>query len=215
MTASVTDLATRRPARRPLQVLRIDASARTHGSTTRALTDAAIARLQATDPDLEVAVRDLTAGVPLIDEAWVEANFTPAEQRSPAQRDALAASDVLVAELQAADVLVIGLPVYNFGPPAALKAWIDQVARARVTFRYTPDGPVGLLAGKRAYVVAASGGTALGSDIDFATPYLRHVLGFLGITDVSLIGADRQMVDAEAARSGAAAALDQVLPLSA
>lgn len=183
------------------KVLRIDASMRREGSTTRALADRVIARLGAAD----VTTRDLADGIGLIDEAWIGANFTPPDARSAGQRGALAASDALVAELEAADVVVIGVPVYNFGVPAALKAWIDQVARARVTFRYTENGPVGLLTGKRAILVAASGGTEIGSGIDFAVPYLRHVLGFIGIHDVEVVSADRQMqrTDAVAAAEGA------------
>ena len=102
----------------------------------------------------------------------------------------LAESDTLVAELEAADVLVIGTPIYNFAIPAALKAWFDQVARPRVTFRYTEDGSVGLLGGKKAYIVVASGGVPVGSPVDFATPYIRHMLGFLGISDVEIVAAD-------------------------
>jgi FMN-dependent NADH-azoreductase len=191
-----TDEREGRPA--PMRILRVDASARREGSVTRALTDRLIGTLCAQRPDAAVTVRDLADGVPLLDEGWVGANFTDPAERNQAQQDALAQSDALVAELKAADVLVIGAPVYNFGVPAALKAWIDQVARARVTFRYTEAGPVGLLEGKRAYVIAASGGTQAGSDIDFATPWLCHVLGFLGIKDVTVIAADRQMADSEA-----------------
>jgi FMN-dependent NADH-azoreductase len=128
-----------------------------------------------------VTLRDLGDGVPFVDADWIASNFTPAE--------------ALVAELQAADTLVIGAPIYNFGVPAALKAWIDQVARAGVTFRYSETGPVGLLSGKRAFIVAASGGTEAGGGMDFATGYLRHVLGFLGIADVTLVAADRLMFD--------------------
>lgn len=180
-------------------VLRIDASMRHDGSTTRALTDKVIDRLA----PARVTVRDLAHGIELIDAAWIGANFTDPAERSDAQRDRLAVSDALVAEMRAADTLVIGLPVYNFGVPAALKAWIDQIARARETFRYTETGPVGLLTGKRAIIVAASGGMAIDSEIDFATPYLRHALGFVGITDVTVIAAGQQMVDAEAALSAA------------
>ncbi|MEM9054926.1 MAG: NAD(P)H-dependent oxidoreductase, partial [Pseudomonadota bacterium] len=89
------------------------------------------------------------------------------------------------------------VPVYNFGVPAALKAWIDLVARARKTFKYTETGPVGLLEGKTAYVVIASGGTPSGAQIDFATPYVRHVLGFLGIHEVNVIAADQLMTAGE------------------
>jgi len=189
----------------PLRILRVDASARREGaagpSVTRGLTDALLARLgeiRAGRP-LEVTVRDVGAGLPVVDEAWVAANFTEAERRSPAQRAALAHSDALVAELQAADVVIIGAPVYNFGIPASLKAWIDLVARARLTFRYTEAGVEGLLRGKRACLVVASGGTPIGSGIDFASTYLRHVLGFLGITEVEVLGAERLMARGEQA----------------
>ncbi|MEO0623303.1 MAG: NAD(P)H-dependent oxidoreductase [Pseudomonadota bacterium] len=184
-------------------LLRIDASMRRDGSTTRTLTDRVVEHL---NPDA-IVTRDLADGIGLIDEAWIGANFTPEENRTEEQKAALAASDALVAELKEADVVVIGVPVYNFGVPAALKAWVDQVARARVTFRYTENGPVGLLEGKRAILVAASGGTEVGSAIDFAVPYVRHVLGFVGIHDVQVIDAGRQMVDADAAIKGAQAGI--------
>lgn len=185
-------------------VLRIDTSARRTGSISRQLADDVIARL---DP-ASVTTRDLAVTpIPQIDEAWVGANFTPADDRTDAQRETLALSDTLVAEVEAADTLVIGLPIYNFGVPAALKAWIDQIARAGVTFRYTESGPRGLLTGKRAIVVVASGGTEVGSEIDFATGYVTHVLGFIGITDVRFVTADRLMIDAEASMTKAA---DQV-----
>lgn len=180
----------------PLNILRIDASARSTGSVSRDLTDRIEARYRAAT-DARVTTRDLASGLPQIDEAWVEANFTPAADRSAAQRDRLALSDELVAELRGADVIVIGTPIYNFSVPAALKAWIDLVARAGVTFQYAEYGPKGLLEGKRAIVAVASGGTEVGSEIDFATGYLRHVLGFLGITDVVFVNADRLAVDAE------------------
>ena len=129
--------------------------------------------------------------MPLIDEAWIGANFTPAEERTQEQLEILAFSDELVAELKAADILVIGSPIYNFGVPAALKAWVDLVARARLTFRYTENGPEGLLKGKTAYVVIASGGVPVDSAVDFATPYLRQALRFVGITDIEIIAADQ------------------------
>ncbi len=185
-------------------VLRIDASARREGSTSRDLTTKVIDHLA----PVQIITRDLAYGLPLIDEAWVGANFTPADQRSAEQAEKLALSDTLVAEIKSADTLVIGVPIYNFGVPAALKAWVDQVARAGVTFKYTETGPKGLLTGKRAILVVASGGTEAGSDIDFATDYMRHVLGFIGITDVSLVTADRLMVDAEASMSKANAQVE-------
>ena len=174
-------------------ILRIDASMRHDGSTTRTLTDATVEKLAASGAT--VTTRDLADGVQIIDQDWIGANFTEPQDRTPQQVERLTLSDTLIAELQAADIVVIGMPIYNFGVPAALKAWIDQVARARVTFRYTENGPEGLLIGKRAIIVAASGGTGVDSDIDFATPYLRHALGFIGIHDVQVIAADQQMMN--------------------
>jgi FMN-dependent NADH-azoreductase len=124
-----------------------------------------------------------------VDADWVAATNTPEEDRTEAQRRKLAFSDELVEEIMAADILVIGAPIYNFSVPASLKAWIDLIARVRLTFRYTDKGPVGLLEGKKAYVLTPSGGVPVGSPVDFATPYLRHALGFVGITDVQIIGA--------------------------
>jgi FMN-dependent NADH-azoreductase len=184
----------RSPSHKSLKVLRVDSSAHPEGSVSRRLADTLIEQLEISEGAVDLTVRDLAVDAPaFVDAAWVDANFTPAEQRSEAQRAALAQSDALVAELKAADVLVVGVPIYNFGIPAALKAWVDMVARARLTFRYTENGPVGLLRGKRAFLVVASGGTSVGSEIDFATGYLRHVLGFFGIDDVEIIAADRVM----------------------
>lgn len=172
------------------RILRIDASARIDASVSRDLTARLAQRLAGSDG--HITVRDIGATPPrFVDEAWVGANFTAPEDRTEAQRDALAASEALVEELEAADHIVIGAPIYNFSVPAALKAWIDQVARARRTFVYTETGPEGLLKGKTAWLVVASGGTPVDSEIDFATPYLHHVMGFLGVTDVRVIDAGR------------------------
>lgn len=187
------------------QTLLITASARTDGSVTRALSTELATRL-----GQPVQHRDLSTGLPAVDEAWVAANFTDPEARSDADRAALTLSDTLVDELKAADTIVIGMPIYNFSVPAALKAWIDLISRARVTFRYTETGPEGLLTGKKAYIVAASGGVPVDSPVDFATPYLRHVLGFLGITDVTVIDASNAMVRGEAAMTDAKAEIDRL-----
>jgi len=181
-------------------ILRVDASARKAGSSSRALTDALIARLAPAN----IVTRDLTEALPFVTEDWVGANFTDESERTDAQQAELALSDSLVDELVAADTLVIGTPIYNFAVPAALKAWIDLIARARKTFHYTANGPEGLLTDKKAYVLIASGGTEVGSEIDFASGYLRHILAFVGITDLTVIAADQQMMRGEAA-------LDQAL----
>lgn len=190
-------------------ILRIDASARHQGSTTRTLTERLVERLLDQSYGAKIVHRDLAATPPaLLDESWVFANFTDDAERSAEQKAALATSDELIAELEAADTIVIGVPVYNFGIPAALKAWIDLIARARRTFRYTEAGPEGLLRNKKAYLVVASGGVPVGSDYDFATGYLRHVLGFVGITDVTIIAADQQMMDGDAIHRATAAIED-------
>ncbi|SEO01014.1 FMN-dependent NADH-azoreductase [Salinihabitans flavidus] len=186
-------------------LLHIDASARRQGSVTRDLT----ARIVNVHSDARVLRRDLAeTPVPQIDETWVNANFTPAADRTEAQVEKLTGSDALISELQEADTIVIGLPVYNFGLPAALKAWIDQIARAGVTFRYTETGPEGLLTGKRAIIAMASGGTGAGSEIDFASTYLQHILGFIGITDVTLVAADQLAINADASLSKAQGAIE-------
>ena len=175
-------------------VLNIQASARHDGSVTRQLSDKILTEIAAD----QTITRDLATGLPLLDAAWLAANFTLADNRTDVQRETLALSDTLITEIKQADTIVIGSPVYNFSVPAVLKAWIDQIARVGVTFKYTPDGPVGLLSGKRAIIVIASGGTPVGSDIDYASGYLKHIMGFIGITDVTIIAADALGNDADA-----------------
>ncbi|GAA0774346.1 FMN-dependent NADH-azoreductase [Roseibium denhamense] len=178
-------------------ILQIDASARKAGSVTRELADALVTRLIEQTPDASILKRDVSQGLPFLDEDWINANFTDAADRTPEQKLKLALSDTLVSELKAADTIVIGSPIYNFSVPAALKAWVDLIARARLTFQYTENGPVGLLEGKTAYIVVASGGTKAGSEIDYASTYMKHVLGFIGITDVRVIAADQLMMTPE------------------
>lgn len=175
-------------------ILNIQASARLEDSTTRMLSEAALEQLAADN----VVTRDLSEGINLLDSEWIAANSTPAAERTTAQRNVLRLSDNLIAEIINADTLVIGLPIYNFGVPAVMKAWIDQIARVGVTFNYTADGPVGLLENKRAIILLSSGGTKLGSEIDFASGYIKHVLSFVGITDVTIIAADALTHDADA-----------------
>ena len=172
-----------------IKILEINTAARYEGSVSRDLVADLVNALEDRFGSADIKRRDLAKGLPFIDEEWVTANTTPEEERSEHHRRTLAHSDELVAELQDADVLVIGAPIYNFSVPAVLKAWIDMVARARLTFRYTETGPEGLLTGKKAYVIVPSGGVPVGSEVDFATPYLRHALAFIGITDVEFVGA--------------------------
>ncbi|MEH6519474.1 MAG: NAD(P)H-dependent oxidoreductase [Halioglobus sp.] len=184
------------------KILRIDASMRKKGSYSRTLGNRLIAQLKSQTSSI-VKERDLADGIPFINEAWIEANFTDVAERTAEQRSVLSFSDALISELKNAGTVVIGLPIYNFNVPAAFKAWIDQVARANVTFRYGENGPEGLLEDKKAYVVISSGGTQLGSDIDYVSDYLHHVLGFIGIKDVTIIdssgiGRDEEKVTANA-----------------
>ncbi|MFT7373912.1 MAG: FMN-dependent NADH-azoreductase [Oleiphilaceae bacterium] len=168
------------------KILRIDASMRKNGSYSRTLSTKLIAQLKG-QTSSNVKERDLADGIPIINEAWIEANFTDVAERTAEQRSVLSFSDALISELTDTDTLVIGLPIYNFNVPAAFKAWIDQVARAKVTFRYGDNGPEGLLENKKAYVIISSGGTQLGSEVDFVSDYIHHVLGFIGIKDVTII----------------------------
>lgn len=161
-----------------------------------------------------VTTRDLAANdLPFVSAERFGANLTPAADRTPEQAELAAIADTLIAELQAADTIVIAAPIYNFGPPASLKAWADLVARAGTTFHYTANGPEGLLKGKTAYLAIASGGTPVGSDFDFMSRWLTFFLGFLGITDVQVIAADGIMgQDGEAK---IAAAQDAALKIAA
>lgn len=182
-------------------ILRIDASMRVAGSHSRQLADQLIETIS--KPETQLVCRDLSEGVPLINEQWIGANFTDAEQRTDQQQQVLAVSDTYIAELEAADTLVIAVPIYNFGVPAAFKAWVDMVARAKRTFQYTENGPKGLLTGISAYVVVTSGGTQLDSDLDFVSAWIKQVLGFIGITDSQIIDASGLMMDEQQVLSNA------------
>jgi FMN-dependent NADH-azoreductase len=142
-------------------------------------------------PADRVLRRDLAEQpVPHLDAETFQAFGTAAESRTPAQRAAVADSDALIAELKVADVIVLGVPMYNFGVPSTLKAYFDHVARAGVTFRYTASGPEGLLKNKKAYVFATRGGRYHGTPQDSQSDYLRQFLGFLGIRDIEFIYAE-------------------------
>ncbi|MEM9240686.1 MAG: NAD(P)H-dependent oxidoreductase [Pseudomonadota bacterium] len=192
----------------PNTVLHIDSSPRFNDSVSRDLTADIVSR----HAGAKVIRRDLSkTPVPQTTDAWIGASFTPAEDRTADQKHTLTLSDELVDELIAADTVVIGMPMYNFSVPSALKAWIDQVARPGRTFNYTENGPVGLLEGKRVIVAMATGGVPQGSDMDFATNYLTFFLGFLGITDVQFVAADGLNADEAAARAKAKNAINALL----
>lgn len=172
-----------------LNVLHINASSRYDGSLTREVSTQ-LTEILAGQNSITLQQRDVATGLPFIDENWINANFTDPADRSESQKNVLALSDQLINEVKAADVIVMAVPIYNFGIPAALKAWIDLVARARETFRYTENGPVGLLENKKVYLVMASGGVPLESEVDFASNYLKFFMQFIGITDVTLVNAN-------------------------
>ncbi len=181
-----------------MKLLRIDCSPRSEGSLSRKAVDQVLGALEG----IELVHRDLGAApLPHFDESWIGANFTPDAARSDEQRQHLELSDSLVAEVEGADALLIGAPIYNFGTPARLKNWIDHLARAGLTFTYSAEGPVGLLTDKPVRVLVSSGGTQVGSAADFSTPYLRHVLAFVGLRDVRFEAAQAVLDDAALAEA--------------
>jgi len=190
-----------------MKVLQINASARREGANSTKLANTVVARLQAANPGAQVTLRDLAVNpVTVLDEAALGALFTPADQRSAEQAAVVAEYDALIAEVQAHDAIVLGVPMYNFGVPVQLKSWIDAIARAGVTFKYTETGPVGLIQGKKVYVALARGGLYRGTPNDSQVPYLKAVLGFLGLTDVNFIYAEGLNMGPEAAAKGFAQA---------
>jgi FMN-dependent NADH-azoreductase len=173
------------------KLLYINSSVRKEGSISRQVTREFIEQWQAAHPGDHVIERDLAASpIPHLTEETLGAFFTAADQRTPEQAAAAKLSDDLIAELSGADILVIGAPMYNFSVSSGLKAWIDHVARAGLTFNYTENGPVGLLKGKQVYVFTSRGGVyshGPAKSMDFHETYLRGVLGFIGLTDVTFV----------------------------
>ena len=168
-------------------ILHITSSIRGDDSVSTSLGNRLVEKLAGKN----VVTRDLAKNdLPFIDAERHAANLAPYADRSEAQHGLAKIADELIDELEAADTIVFSVPVYNFTIPATLKAWADLVARAGRTFRYTQNGPEGLLTGKTVYITAATGGTAIGSDIDFMSPWLKFFLGFLGMTDVRIVAAD-------------------------
>lgn len=190
-----------------MNILQINGSARREGANSTRIADSIVARLKAQHPAATVVRRDLAAAPrPLLDEAAIGALFTPADQRTPEQAARLALDDALIAEVQAADVIVLGVPMYNFGIPAQLKNWFDAIARNGVTFRYTANGPEGLLKGKRAYIGLARGGRYRDTQLDSQVPYLKTILGFVGISEIDFVHAEGLNMGPEATAQGFAEA---------
>lgn len=201
-------------------ILQITSSLRGSASKSTVLANEVVARLTAQHPGARVVTRDVAANpVAPLDTAALTALSTPAEQRTSAQAELVASYDALIAELLAADALVLAVPMYNFGVPVQLKAYFDAIARAGVTFRYTAEGPEGLVKGKQVYVVLGRGGLHRGRPSDTQTPYLQAFLGFLGMTELQLVyaegldmGPDAQRAGLESARQTIATLFEQSAP---
>ena len=196
-----------------MNILQINSSARSwangQGSQSTRLANELVEQLRAANPGATLTVRDLTANPhPALDEATLGALFTPAEARSAEQHARVALDHALIEEVKAADAIVIGVPMVNFGITSQLKNWIDAIAKAGVTFKYTATGPVGLIEGKKVYAVLTRGGVYRDQASDTQVPYLRMLLGFLGMTDIEFIYAEGLAMgpDAEAAALASARA---------
>ena len=190
-----------------MKILQINASARREGANSTRVANRVVERLVAANPGATVTLRDLaTHPLPVLDEVALGALFTPAGQRSAEQTVLAARFDAAVDELKAHDVIVLGVAMYNFGVTVQLKGWIDAVTRAGVTFKYTETGPVGLVTGKTVYAACARGGLYRGTPNDSQTPYLKSVLGFMGLTDVRFVYAEGLNMGPEAAAQGFAQA---------
>ena len=179
-------------------LLHIDSSPLYGRSVSRQLTGAFVAQWKSSHPDGTIIYRDLNATpIPPINAEWVGAVYTPEAARSPQQKELLTLSDSLLAELKQAEEYVFGVPMHNFGVPSVLKLWIDQIARVGKTFSYADGKPKGLIIGKKATFVVATGGiydaqTQM-SSFNFVEPYLRSLFGFLGLTDVTFLTASGTM----------------------
>jgi FMN-dependent NADH-azoreductase len=198
-------------------LLQINASINNGNGQSSQLARQFVAALQTRYPEAQLVVRDVAAAepVPHLDAERFGAFITQADQRSAVQRAVVAYSDTLINELKRADVIVLGLPMYNFGVPSQLKAYFDHIARAGVTFKYTDQGPVGLLTGKKVYVFAARGGVYAGTPMDTQTSYVRDFLRFIGITDVEFIYAEGLAISPQSKATGLANAAAEIARLAA
>ena len=194
-----------------MNILQINSSARREASHSTRLAARIVERLRDADPEATLTVRDLgSAPHSELDEAALGALFTPADKRTPEQSARVAQDDALIAQTKAADVIVLGVPMYNFGVPAQLKNWIDAISRAGVTFRYTEKGPEGLLKGKHVYVALTRGGKYRNTPSDTQVPYLETVFAFLGMTDVHFVYAEGLAMGPDGERTAIDSAYEQI-----
>ena len=203
-----------------MNILQINSSARSwangQGSQSTRLANELVEQLRAGNPGAALTLRDLTGHPhPALDEATLGALFTPAEARSAEQHARVALDHALIEEVKAADVIVIGVPMVNFGITSQLKNWIDAIAKAGVTFKYTATGPIGLIEGKKVYAVLARGGIYRDQPHDTQVPYLRQTLGFLGITDVEFIYAEGLAMGPDAEAKALASARAEIAAATA
>ncbi len=186
-----------------------------HGQSSQ-LADRFVTDYLAAHPGTVRVLRDVASDpVPHLDGARFSAFVTPAESRDAAQQAVIAHSDALIAELKSADVIVLGLPMYNFGVPSQLKSYFDHIARAGETFKYTASGPVGLVTGKKVYVFATRGGLYAGTALDTETSYVRDFLRFIGLDDVEFVYAEGLAIGPEQKEAGLAKARDAITKLAA
>lgn len=172
-------------------ILALKTSILGENSVSSLLVDEFIAQWQAKDSDTQVVTRDLgESPIPHLDVATLGAWMTDADQRTPEQQEKAALSEQLIAEVNDADLIVVGVPMYNLNVPSNLKSWVDQIARAGVTFRYTPEGPVGLIKDKRVLLLLSRGGQYKGTSFDTQLPYLNNLFAFLGLEDITAIHAE-------------------------
>jgi FMN-dependent NADH-azoreductase len=197
------------------KVLKINSSLYSQGGQSSQLASQFVDALRERDPGLALVERDLALEpVPHLDAARFQAFLAKPEERTAGQREVAEFSDALIRELRDADVLVLGLPMYNFGLPSQLKSYFDHVARAGVTFKYTDQGPVGLLTGKKAYVFATRGGLYAGTARDTQTAYVRDFLAFLGISEVEFTYAEGMAMGPQARDAGLAQARTRIQNLA-
>lgn len=197
-----------------MKILQINGSARQENANSTLIADRISAQLLQRHPEASLDVLDLSrTPAPVFDEAAIQAVFTPEAERSAAQQERYNQSMALVRQLQEADILVLGVPMYNFGISSQLKDWVDNLSLNQVTFRYTENGPEGLLKNKRALVGFARGGQYRGTEADTQTPFFRAWLKFVGIEDVHFIYAEGLNMGEEASTAGFATA-DQDLALA-
>lgn len=194
-----------------MKILQINASARGEDSNSTQLANSIVQRLKHQHPTAQVHAHDLgNTPHPMLDNEALSALFTTADKRTAEQQARVDRDDALIAQVQAADALVFGVPMYNFGIPAQLKSWFDAIARAGVTFRYTEQGPEGLLKGKKVYVALARGGIYRDTPNDSQVPYLKTMLGFLGMSDIDWVYAEGLAMGAESAEAAMRQAQEQI-----